>query len=206
VNEASPALTRILKQVREITAAVEKARESMVLFTKPLGLNITIGETDRLAASWADVAKNAGAAQLAIGRAARTALPLTAQTAVGGGGRGRAPSWPGRHGGGGGGMHITGPSAAIPGGGHLSFRPRGAGTAAMLATGALGYGAYQAALIEDGTVMMAQHAGVDWKENRDRFRKILQDAMSGPVSVSMTCRWLRSRNCACSATPAAPTA
>jgi hypothetical protein len=96
INEASPALRTILKQVREISLSVDKARESLALLGKsivPLGLTKAVGETEGLATAWGNVAKNATAAQRAIGTASatasRTALPAAA-AAASGGGAGRA--------------------------------------------------------------------------------------------------------------------
>ena len=67
INEASPQLTRMLRQVRELTAAVDKARASLAEITKGVGsgsgLAVAIGETKKLADTWGDVAAQAGAAQ-----------------------------------------------------------------------------------------------------------------------------------------------
>jgi hypothetical protein len=170
INEASPALAQILRQIRELNLAIDKARKNLAEITKPIGMGAAIAETNGLATAWGDVAANAAAARRAIGNAsaanARAALGLPAGV-PGGGGRG-GPGQPGWLRGGG---HISGPSAPIPGGGHVRF-----GGGAMAALGLAGYAIYQAARYEDATVLMAQHAGMEWKSNRDRFRKMLQDA------------------------------
>lgn len=45
INQASPALTQILRQIREINIAVDKARKNLALITKPIGMGAAIGET-----------------------------------------------------------------------------------------------------------------------------------------------------------------
>jgi hypothetical protein len=63
------------------------------------------------------IVTDATAAQRAIGSASTTAVrsaPAAAAAATGGGGGRHRPSWLG-----GGGMHFRGPSAPIPGGGHM---------------------------------------------------------------------------------------
>src|ERR1700737_3705841 len=62
VDEASPVLRLILKQVRELNVALDKARASLTALGKsvvPVGLTTAVGETSALAKAWADVAKNA---------------------------------------------------------------------------------------------------------------------------------------------------
>jgi hypothetical protein len=171
INEASPALTRILRQVRELQASVDKARVSIAELTKGFGgtgLATAIGETDKLAASWKSVAKSAAEANASMTRASRAPI------AAGGAGSGsRGIFRPGARGGGGGGTHIGGPGVPIPGGGHVNFR---GGAAA--AAGLIGYGAYEAAQMEDSVFQLIYHSGQEQNDsNRSRFRKILQDAM-----------------------------
>jgi hypothetical protein len=176
INEASPTLTRILKQIRELNAMIEKARGNLALLGKGLtpGLPAAIGETEALATAWGNVAKNASAARLALGQAsARARLPSPALVNGGvGGGRG------------GGGRHApgfmpSGPNAhlytglPIPGGSHLRL-----GGGAIAGAGLLGYGVYQAAEMEDAVFQLIYHSGLQQNDsNRGRFRKILQDAM-----------------------------
>lgn len=184
INEASPSLSRILKQVRELNAAVEKARANLAEITKGVGggtgLAVAIGETDKLAKAWGDVAAQAGAARIAMtnaagatARAARLPPPGGGGGGArgGGGGAGRhQPGWLAR----GGGSHISGPGVGIPGGGHVNFR---GGAAA--AAGLIGYGAYEAAEMEDAVWQLIYHSGQEQNDgNRAKFRKVLQDAMS----------------------------
>lgn len=176
VNEASPALTKMLRQVRELTAAVDKARASFAELSKGVGsgagLTAAIGETKALSAEWKGVAENAAKARVAM-----TAASGAARTPslAAGGGRGALGNRLGMHGGGGGGgAHITGPGIAMPGGGHVSFR---GGAAA--AAGLIGYGAYEAAEMEDAVWQLIYHSGQEQNDtNRSRFRKILQNAMA----------------------------
>jgi hypothetical protein len=68
IDEASPALRVILKQVRDLNVALDKARaslSSMGKFAMPTGLTTAVGETSALAKAWGDVAKNAAIAQRA---------------------------------------------------------------------------------------------------------------------------------------------
>jgi hypothetical protein len=76
INEASPALAQILRQVRELNVAIDKARASLASLGKsvmPVGLTTAVAETGALAKAWGDVAKNATIAQRAIGSASATA-------------------------------------------------------------------------------------------------------------------------------------
>jgi len=74
---------------------------------------------------------------------------------------------------GGGGAHVGGPLVPIPGGGHLRFGGAGAATA-----GLIGYGAYEAAQMEDAVWQLVYHSGVENNDaNKAKFRKILQDGM-----------------------------
>jgi hypothetical protein len=82
IDEASPALRVILKQVRELNVQLDRARASLTSLGKvaaPAGLTTAVTETGELAAAWGLVAKNAGAAQRAIGAASNSRKHL-AQT------------------------------------------------------------------------------------------------------------------------------
>jgi hypothetical protein len=209
INRASPELTRILKQVRELSAAIEKAKTDIAGIAKMPSLGVATTETRELAVAWREVGKAAASANRSIGLASKRTLAGPGATGVaeanqmaaaweriavasaaargggriggggiaaatggggGGGGGGRhRPGWLG----GGGGMHVGGPSAPIPGGGHVRF---GGGAAA--AAGLLGYGAYEAAEMEDAVFQLIYHSGQEQNpENRAKFRKVLQDSM-----------------------------
>jgi hypothetical protein len=168
IDQASPALLKILRQVRELNASIDKARESMASLGKMPGITVAVGEVDGLAASWASVAKNAEAARLAMGRAgtAATRSATTSAAATGGGGRqGFANRFlPSRGGGGGGG--------GFHGGG--GFRGHGA---ALAAGGAMFWGLDQAANTDDYAWSMADISGQPHTpEVMERFRKILRGA------------------------------
>lgn len=178
VNEASPTITRILKQIRTLNEQLEKSRALMTTLTKvdviPIGMKAAIDQAGVLAGAWGRVAENAALAQRAIGGAAGRRLP-SATYAYGGTGagalpRGRAPSWPGYRGG----PHISGPRLPIAGGGHVSF---GGGAAA--AAGLVGYGAYEAAELDDTVWQLIYHSGQDQGDQatRTKFRKAIQEAM-----------------------------
>ena len=172
-KRSKPGAPYDLSQVRELTKAVEKARASLAEITKGVGtgtgLAAAIGETDKLAASWKNVARQAGEARAVMMGAAGSVRPPTAAGGGGGGGR-HQPRWLG----GGGGAHFGGPTMPVPGGGHVNFR---GGAAA--AAGLLGYGAYEAAQMEDAIFQLNYHSGQEQNaSNSARFRKVLQDAMA----------------------------
>lgn len=176
INEASPALAQILRQVRELNLAIDKARQSLATLGKsvmPAGLSTAVAETGSLAEAWGLVAKNAAAAQRAIGSASTAAVraPVAASAVATGGGGGRhRPGWLG----GGGGTHVYGPGASIPGGGHVRF-----GGGATAAAGLLGYGVYEAAEMEKYVWQMIYHSSLEQNDaNRAKFRKIVQDSMA----------------------------
>jgi hypothetical protein len=175
VNRASPTITAILRQVRELNAAVDKARLSIADLGKgagigSAGLSAAVAETKALAAAWGDVAKNAATARTAMGGASMAAARSAVPSAFAGGGGGRRrPGWLG-----GGGAHINGPGVGLPGGGHMRL-----GGGAMAAAGVVGYGAYQAAEIEDAVFQLTYHLGAEQNEaTHSRLRKIIQDAMT----------------------------
>lgn len=217
LDEASPALKRILAQVRELTKAIDKAKAAMSGIANMPALGTAIGETQRLAVAWTEVSKAASSANRAIGRAtarsgaiatagpgavAQTnalaaaygnlATQMAAARAAGGNWRAGLPPTGGAGGGAnvasalagrraaraahgvGLSAHVGGPSVAIPGGGHVNFR---GGAAAAL--GLTGYGAYEAAQMEDIVWQMIYHSGEsNTPENRGKFRKVLQDSMA----------------------------
>jgi hypothetical protein len=183
INKASPTLTKILAQVRELNLALDKARANLAAMGKlamPTGLTAAVGETQALAGAWREVAaasalatRNLGAAGAA---ASRSAAVSAATGGVGGGGGGAGggrhrPGWLG--GGGGGGAHFRGPSAPIPGGGHMRL-----GGGAMAGAGLLSYGVYEAAEMEDAVWQLIYHSGLEQNDSsRAKFRKVLQDSM-----------------------------
>lgn len=177
INEASPTLLRILRQIRELNAAIEKARTNLGLLTganlTPIGMAAAVRETGALATAWGDVAKNAAAAQRAIvSTAARSALPPAAAGVIGaggaGGGRRHPPRFLARGGG-----HIEGPSMPIPGGSHARL-----GGGAMAAAGLMGYGVYEAAEMDDAVFRLSYASGLGQGDaTHAKFRKIIQDAM-----------------------------
>jgi hypothetical protein len=174
INQASPALAQILKQVRELNLAIDNARKNLATSVAPLGLSKAVGETEGLATAWGNVARNAAAAQRAIGSASSAAARgggggAAGAAARGGGGGGRhRPGFLG-----GGGSHIGGPGVSIRGGGHMRL-----GGAGMAGAGLMGYGIYEAAQMEDAVFQLIYHSGLEQNDaNRGKFRKMLQDSM-----------------------------
>jgi hypothetical protein len=181
INEASPALARILKQVRDLNLAIDKAKEGLASIGKMPSMVAAIGETDKLAAAWGDVAANAGAARLAMNNAAnQTRRAIGNAGAVGGGSA--AAGGAGRGGGGGGrrhrsgwlgggNAHIRGPGIALAGGGHLSL-----GGPGMAAVAAFGWGIDQAAKTQDYVWRLEDTAGMPHDEATHAiFRKLLEN-------------------------------
>jgi len=170
INRASPTITAILRQVRELNAAVEKARLNLAEIAKPLPggatINAAVGETRALAAEWKNVAKNAAEARAAMGSAASMARggAVVPTGAFGGGGRHR-PGWLG------GGGHISSYGVGLPSGPHVRFGGAGAAAAATF-----GWGLDQAAKTQDYVWKMEDIAGEAHDESAHaKFRKLLQD-------------------------------
>jgi hypothetical protein len=173
INRASPTITAILRQIRELNLAVDKARANLATISKTPGLVTATGETEALAAAWKGVATEARLANNAMRNASRAALPgsvATAGAAGGGGGRARLGGYLAS---GGRGPHVRGPGMGLTGGGHIS-----GGGAGMAAAGVAGYGVYEAAKMEDAVFHLMYHAGVEYNDaNRAKFRTILQGGM-----------------------------
>jgi hypothetical protein len=175
LDQASPALVKILRQVRTLREELDRAKASMADIGKAgsLGLSSTIGEVDALSASWKSVTRSAEAARVAMGQASasvRNGAALAVGGAGGGGGGGRARLGQ-RLGMGGGGAHLGGPGLAV-GGGHMRL-----GGPAIAAGAALGWGIDQAAKTEKYVWQMEDITGSPHQEGptRAKFRKTLQD-------------------------------
>lgn len=204
INEATRPLQAILRQVRELTAAIDKAKANIATLAKMPGLAAATDETKLLAAEWRNVAKAAASASRSIGTASKRALTgpgvagvaeaeqmasaweriAAASMAARGGPRLPAPISGGAGGGrGGGGRASLGGRLGMGGGVHVGgpgFHIPGGHInttgVGMAALGGLGYGVYQAMQYDDATALMATHAGVDLASNRAKFRKMLEDA------------------------------
>jgi hypothetical protein len=168
LDEASPALRKILAQVRALNKAVEETRASLSAMLKSLdvALDPAIAETRALAAEWKAVSVAAQGAGRSIASAARaSAVPgIVPRIAAGRGGRG------------GGGLHFNSAGVPVPGG-HLSYQ--GGRNAAMAGVGMAGYGAFLAAQQQDAVWQMIFHSGMaDTEQNREMFDKIIKDAHS----------------------------
>jgi hypothetical protein len=176
INEATRPLQAIRKQIGELNAAVEQARLNLAGLGK-VGLSTAVGETQALAVAWREVAASSAAATRSMVAASSAAARASLPPIGGGGGRGggrHQPTFLARGGGGGGGgAHIGGASVPIPGGGHMRF-----GGAAAATAGMIGYGAYEAAQMEDAVWQLIYHSGVENNDaNKSKFRKIIQDSM-----------------------------
>ncbi len=172
IDEATPGLRKILGEVRRLREVISAAKAELGEFSKAVAPAIggAVKETNTLTAAWERVGQAAREASAQVVRAAETAKGAAA--AATGGIAGSGNRFRPRSGGGGtGGVHVYGPGVPIPGGGHAHF-----GSAGMAGLGLLGYGVYQAMQYDDAVALMATHAGVDLQSNRQKFRKILQDA------------------------------
>jgi hypothetical protein len=218
INEASPTLLKILKQIRELNAVVDKAKASISSLAAAPGLAVATGETRALAVAWRDVGKAAASANRSIGATTKRQLAgpgvagvaeaqsmasaweriavasaaatgnarqiaSAARRGGGAGGGGTGGTGPGRHQPGflasagrrrSSGAHISGPYIPMPGGSHVNL-----GGGAMAAAGLLGYGAYEAAQMEDAVFQLTYHSGLEQNDaTHAKFRKVLQDAMA----------------------------
>ncbi|GGI24147.1 hypothetical protein [Bradyrhizobium guangdongense] len=162
----------------EVSKAASSANRAIGRATKRSGALAAAGpnainDTNALAGAYANLATQMAAAR-AAGGGWRAGLPPPPR--AGGGGASTAAAARGRrlaHGGGAG-AHIGGPSVAIPGGSHVNLR---GGAAAAL--GLAGYGAYEAAQMEDAVFQLIYHSGLEQNDtNRSKFRNILQDSMA----------------------------
>lgn len=180
VNDGSPALRKILADVRALNKAIKEAQAQLGLTTKAMGTSMApaLAETKALAAEWAAVSRNAQGARASIASASRANAALATGNArniiaPGGGGRGRnsGGSGGGRSSGGSG-VHVSSIGGSIPGG-HANFR--GGGNAAMAGAGALAYGIYEEAVLQDQIFLMQFHAGMERSEKNSKyFRDLIQ--------------------------------
>lgn len=172
INEASPALRKILGEIRALNKAIEGARANASALMKTLGAgtDAAVGETRALAAEWRSVAAQAKLAN-------REIRAVTASNSGAASVRPRLPSGGarGRGGSGGFGPHYNPSGIAVPGG-HIGFR---GGGAAMAAGGALAYGAFMASQNESDIWQMLFHSGLpDTEGNRKKFADIVKEAHS----------------------------
>src|SRR5258708_3809602 len=131
------------------------------------GMAGAIRETNSLAAAWLKVGEEATLAARAIKSAAAASVP-----SAGIGAAAAHPHQPGWLGGTG--AHLSGPGVGLPGGSHARL----GGTPAMIGAGLAAYGIYEAANMEDAVWQMIYHSGQkNTKENKDRFRKIIEEGM-----------------------------
>jgi hypothetical protein len=141
--------------------------------TMETGTTAAIADVGALAAQWRAVATAATAASRATAVASRASAAATAGGIAGAAAGGRG----GRHGPG---VHVSSFGAPIPGG-HANFR--GGSTAGMIGAGALGYGIYEAAQLEDAAFRIMFTAGAPTDNMTQgaqykRLREILQTARS----------------------------
>jgi hypothetical protein len=123
-------------------------------------------EVGALAAEWRGVATAATAAA----RATRTAAAASIVAPGAGRPGGRGPHGPR-------GAHVSSLGVPLPGGVHARFRP--GGNAAMAGAGALAYGIYEQAELEDSIFQMKWHAGLpNTAENNKYFRDLIQSTAS----------------------------
>ncbi|WP_315792231.1 MULTISPECIES: hypothetical protein [unclassified Bradyrhizobium] len=130
-----------------------------------------VAEAQQLATAWERIALASAATRGAI----RGARPPGPGGGGGGGGRGAARNRLMHRGGGG--VHVSGPGIGVPGGGHVRVGAGMSGVAAATA-GMVGYGAFEAAQMEDTVWQLIYHSGQEYNEaNRAKFRSVLQEAM-----------------------------
>ena len=168
VSRASPVLAKIAEQL----GAIDK----QIAGLSTGATNMTAG----IALAFGKVTESAATA-LGSMRALKTEMAEIAASsqAVGRLGAPIGIRSRGTGGGGGGGAHFTGPGVGLPGGSHMRL----AGNAAMAGVGMLGYGAYLEAQMQDAIFQLLYHTGqADTPENREKFSRIIQDAMASTGS------------------------
>jgi hypothetical protein len=167
LDEASPTLRKVLQQVRALNDVIEKTKVNLqsLMASAGIGLDPAIAQTRALAVEWRAVSRAAQGA----GRSLTTAAAASARAAAAN--VPRALPIPGR-----GGFGVGAFNAPVPGG-HAHFRV--GSNAAMVGMGALGYGAYEEAELEDAIFQMKFHAGLpDSPENTKYFRNLIQNTAS----------------------------
>jgi hypothetical protein len=179
IDEATGPLRKIMAEVRALNDAIKLARDGMAGFsaaTAP-GIAGAITDVNLLAAAWGRVEAATLAAARAAGTSARAATSVPGVAATGSVGRGGGF----RPGVGGAsrysassGMHVSGPSIPLPGGGHARF-----GGPAMAGVAALGYSIYEGASMEYDVGAMKYHLGIDRKDTSrdDEIRNALEHGM-----------------------------
>src|SRR5712671_6608900 len=99
IDEASPALRKILAEVRELNKVIDQARANLATLGKsamPVGLTTAVGETQALARAWQEVAAASALAGRSLTTATAAANTASARSAA-------AAAATGGYGGGGGG-------------------------------------------------------------------------------------------------------
>jgi hypothetical protein len=182
IDAGSPVLRKILAEVRALNKAIKEAQASIgAAGASAATLAPALAETGALAREWKAVSSAAQGARRSIASAGNAsvaaavkaaAVPRAIAGAVGGGRGGSGGGRGGRGGrGGGDGIHVSSLGAPIPGG-HAYVR---GGGAALAGAGALGYGLYKSAQLEDQVFMMNWHAGMpNNAENKKHFRDLIQ--------------------------------
>ena len=169
VNRASPVLVKVAeqlaaidKQIAGLGAGASDMTASMAVAFGKVGkfADVALGSMRALKIEMAEIA----ASSQAVGR---LGAPIGIRSRGTGGGE---PP---------GGAHFTGPGVGLPGGSHMRL----AGGAAMAGLGTLGYGAMLEAQMQDAIFQLLYHTGqADTPENREKFSRIIQDAMASTGS------------------------
>lgn len=180
IDDASPAIRKLRSQINSLNKAIDLTRKNIGELAKSLGISLdpAVAETRALAAEWTRVSTAAQGARRSMTSAAKVAATPVPRGAIpipgAGAGGGRRNFLFGRRGGGhggGGGVHVSSLGAPIPGG---LVRFRGGGNVGLIAAGALGYGVYEEARVEDAVAMALYHAGMD---PTAKNKKIFRDAI-----------------------------
>src|SRR5216683_2880533 len=126
IDQFSPTLRKLLGEIRQLNVVLDQARANLAAlgkFAMPVGLTAAVGETQALGVAWREVAAASALATRNLAAAGAAGHTAAASAAIGGGavggggaggGRRRLGNWLG-----GGGVHVGGPGASIPGGGHV---------------------------------------------------------------------------------------
>ena len=177
VDDASPALKRIAELLEKLQGQIVRTQKSMKAMAFPPGLNRSLGIMETRMTQIAEASKGLDAATGAFAKIDATAASTSANLAnisremktiaaesraVNGPAalRGGAPSslrarGSGGHGGGSG-VHFGGGSVPLPGDQHARF----SGTPALVAAGAVAWGTYEEAKVQDFVTKMFMTGGV----------------------------------------------
>jgi hypothetical protein len=171
IDEASPALKKMLEQIRALNKAIASTRTELSAVMKSFGatLDPAIMQTREFAAQWGAVSKAALGARASIAAAARASVPSVPS---GGGANNARNRVFGRSGSG---FHVSSLGVPLPGG-HARIS---GGNAALAGAGLTADAIYQAAELQKESFLAWWHSGMaDTPGSQNKIRDLIQNATS----------------------------